>query len=143
MRTITLSLAGRSYTVYELSIKKNSAWRRKFLAATEPVLGFMQVVGLEINSMADLEPILNQVKTVLLDAPDTLLGLLFDYSPTLAKDRKFIEEHLYESELFDAFRQLLSVAFPITALLAALTPAAPTVSTNGAAPQPSMTTSPN
>lgn len=128
MKQIEIVLGGKAYTVAELPLRKNAAWRQQVGALVGEVAGLVEATQIDLNSTADLIGVVNQVRNVLVAAPDQLTALLFDYSPTLAADRERIEAEVYESELLSAFVEVLKLAFPFGEILSWASGLAPTVS---------------
>jgi len=48
----------------------------------------------------------------LLGSADMITEAVFDYSPAMKKDRKYIEEKGYDTELVSCFLSILGLAFP-------------------------------
>lgn len=117
MKTATITLGGKTYTVQELPLRKNAAWRQKVGGLVGEVAGLVEATQIDLASTADLVRVVNQVRGVLMNAPDKLTALLFDYSPVLAADRERIEAEVYESELLAAFVEVLKLAFPFGEIL--------------------------
>lgn len=128
MKQIEITLGGKTYTVAELPLRKNAAWRQKVGALVGEVAGLVEATQIDLNSTADLIGVVNQVRNVLVQAPDQLTALLFDYSPVLAADRERIEAEVYESELLSAFVEVLKLAFPFGEILSWASGLAPTTS---------------
>ena len=128
MKSVEITLGGKQYTVAELPLRKNAAWRQKVGELVGTVAGQVEATQNDLNSTADLIGVVNQVRSVLVTAPDALTALLFDYSPTLAADRERIEGEVYESELLAAFVEVLKLAFPFGEILSWANGLAPTAS---------------
>lgn len=117
MKSVEISLGGQAYTVTELPMRKNAAWRQKVGQLVGTVAGLVEATQIDLNNTADLIGVVNQVRDVLITAPEELTALLFDYSPALAADRERIEAEVYESELLAAFVEVLKLAFPFGEIL--------------------------
>lgn len=128
MKSVEITLGGKQYTVAELPLRKNAAWRQKVGDLVGTVAGLVEATQIDLNSTADLIGVVNQVRNVLVTAPDALTALLFDYSPVLAADRERIEGEVYESELLAAFVEVLKLAFPFGEILSWANGLAPTAS---------------
>lgn len=128
MKQIEITLGGKAYQVAELPLRKNAAWRQQVGALVGEVAGLVEATQIDLNSTADLIGVVNQVRSVLVQAPDQLTALLFDYSPVLAADRERIEAEVYESELLSAFVEVLKLAFPFGEILSWASGLAPTAS---------------
>ena len=127
MKTIQITLGGQQYTVQELPLRKNAAWRQKLTTLISGVTDLVGATQIALNNTSDLIVVVNQVRDVLLAAPDQVAGLFFEYAPELAADRERIENEVYESELLSAFVEVLKLAYPFGQLLnlaSGLTPTA-------------------
>ncbi len=112
-RTVKVTLAGREYTIEELRSRANGEWRTKLQEPFGQLVDKLQSAGdTELSRPGDIANLVRSVAGTLVQSPDTLKGLLFDYSPTLAKDRERIEAEAYDSEILDAFTEILKLAYP-------------------------------
>jgi len=117
METRTITLADRDYEIAELSAKHNAAWRRRLDEILTPLLDTVQNAGtIRLDHRGDLTALIGRIRPLLFQSPELLTGLLFDYSPALARDRERIEADAYESELLGAFVQVLQLAYPFGGL---------------------------
>ena len=124
MKTIQVSVAGRDYTVTPLPIKKNREWRKQFDAPIQDAANLLaEVGGYADGSFDDVKTMVGEIgKAVsgslspvishLLGSADTITEAVFDYSPAMKKDRKYIEENGYDSELVSCFLSFLGLAYP-------------------------------
>jgi hypothetical protein len=124
MKAATIEIGGRSYTVEALPIRKARAWRQ----ALEERMGGALAALREVSTLAlqsfetpdDLlkgatNVILQQfagVFTTLVRSSDLVAECAFDFSPVLATDREWIEEHGTDEEMTRAFIQILGLAYP-------------------------------
>lgn len=132
MKTVTITLGGKQYEIFEAPLRKNAAWRASFTQLLKDVGGLIESASnVELNNVGDLIKVVHQIQDVLLAAPDRLTAMLFDYSPVLAADRARIEAEVYESELISAFLEVLKLAYPFGDLLTLA---------SGLAPKPSEST---
>jgi hypothetical protein len=134
MKTATITLGGQTYTVAELPLRQNAAWRQRLSALVASVTDLVGALQIDLANTGDLVSVVNQVRDVLLEAPDQVAALLFDYAPELAADRVRIENEVYESELLTAFVEVLKLAYPFGSLLSLA---------NGLTPKGAATTSTN
>jgi hypothetical protein len=105
---VVVKLGGVEYSIPPLTIKKNREWRKKLGSKLDLTV---KKVGLGTKSNnADIASFLSGLKTALLDVPDTIADLLFEYCPDLP--RETIEETALETELIAAFREVWKLAFP-------------------------------
>ena len=117
MREITVSLGGKVYTVRELPLRKNAAWRAEFQKPFGNAAEVIRTaVGLELNDGAGLAEIVQKVTQMVIGSVDVVTDLVFAYAPELAAKRAEIEADLYESEIQEAFAGVLGLAFPFAML---------------------------
>ena len=134
MNTVQITLGGKAYTVTELPLRKNAEWRQRLEGLVAGVTDLVGASQIDLHNMADLIAVVNQVRDVLLRAPEQVTELLFSYAPEVAADRARIEAEVYESELLGAFVEVLKLAFPFGQLLSLA---------NGLAPRARAPTSTN
>jgi len=124
MKVVNVTLAGREYAVTPLPIKKNREWRKQFEAPIKDAANLLAEVGsyatVEYKDAGDmignlgkaisgsLSPVINH----LLGSADLITEAVFLYSPEIKKDKKYIEENGFDTEIVTAFLAILSLAFP-------------------------------
>jgi hypothetical protein len=129
MKSTTVTLASRTYTVESLKFKAEKAWRKKY---DKPISDLVSAIS-NVKELATKEfdkstDLLKEVSMVILkhaddlvkamlDSPDTMLDAICDYSPALKLERTFIEENAYQDEIAKAFIEVLQIAFPFGSLL--------------------------
>jgi len=112
MREVTVTLGGREYHITELPTKRNEAWRKQVMAQLTDVADLIQTAPQTEMNAAGMSQILRAVSAKVVGSVDIIVGLLFAYAPALETDRARIEAECYDSELMDAFMQVLQLAFP-------------------------------
>lgn len=113
----TVTLGGKEYAITPLPYAKAKAWRAK---VSNPMGTLADTLTVEVDALPNLSQILRSVQGVILTVPDTIAELLFEYSPVLAADRAYIEEHAYDQEIVDAFLEALKQAYPFGKALSGL-----------------------
>lgn len=117
MRTITVILGGKEYTIRELPVRKNAAWRAELRKPFGEMATLIQeATNKELNDGAGLAGVIREATGLVLGSVDTISDLVFAYSAELAAQRAAIEDELYESEIQEAFVGVLGLAFPFTQL---------------------------
>lgn len=117
MRTITVVLGGKEYTVRELPVRKNAAWRAKLREPFGELAKQVETAAnLELNDGAGLAGVVKMATGLVIDSVDIVTDLFFAYAPELAAKRAEIEDELYESEIQEAFAGVLGLAFPFAQL---------------------------
>lgn len=133
MRSETITLGGNQYVVTELPTKKNSAFRADVNQAFEPLAKALEA-GPKLFARFDGAdtvidaPLANTVAQlvqgaggVLLNSPDKLRELVYDYSDAIAIDAEQLEEVAYDSEYLTAFTKILGLAYPFGSVATLLT----------------------
>jgi hypothetical protein len=141
MREITVTLGGQPYQVRQPPNKRESAWRKQLRETIAPLLDvMMNFERIEFSTPADIAAFLQRFAPMLLDAPDLMLEMLYEYSSELAAQREAIDESAYSDEVLEAFKAVLGLAFPFARDLAAVMRAGQGLA-NGAATKTLQTTS--
>lgn len=121
-RTKTVTLAGKNYTVAQLPMQRNRAWREKLTEPVNKIIAVMQnYKDIEINNAVDVAGIIGIFNDVLLNSIDLLLESLFAYAPELAADRERIEAEAYDDEAIAAMGEVIRLAYPLEKLVSAWT----------------------
>ena len=124
MKTVQVKIAGREYTITPLPIKKNREWRKQFEAPIQDAANLLAEVGGYADT--DFEDTGKMIGTIgkavsgklpdvinhLLKSADTITKAVFDYSPEMKKDKKYIEENGFDDEIVSCFLSVLGLAFP-------------------------------
>jgi hypothetical protein len=129
MKSITITLGDRTYTVQSLKFKAEREWRKKYDAPISNLITAVSTVkhlstkqyeqtgelfkeiGMVLLSHAD------ELLSALLNSPDTCFEAICDYSPAIAADRAFVEENAYQEEIARAFIEVVKLAYPFGSLL--------------------------
>ncbi len=123
MRTIRIILGGRTFEVPQQTLGAEVAWREMARPLVEPI-GEMVVAAGVANPTPERMVKLAFTSTLFVDT-GAMLEAVLAYSPMLAEERAWIEEHAYSDELLQA---LLALFFGMTSPRAA-----GTLQQNGAA----------
>ncbi len=117
-RALEVTLAGEPHTIKLLPIRPQAEWRRKVV----PLLsGFLGISKISTDDPAEFEA---GLASVLIETPEKMLDLFFDYARDL--DREEIENTATEAEVAVAFKKIVAVVLPpplLKALTGALTEA--------------------
>lgn len=144
MKKQLVKIADRTYLIEELPTRKNAEWRKLAKEKVQPLAEFVGQINTlavpenlgELTSrpelVAGLGNMADQLFNFLLDSPDKVIDLLFDYSPALKKDKEYIENNAYDSELIAVFRKVLALAFPFGAIMGKVETPEPDQPLNGA-----------
>ncbi|MBX0328705.1 hypothetical protein K2Z83_13565 [Oscillochloris sp. ZM17-4] len=135
MRTITVTLAEKQFEIPVAPIKRAREWRKQLKQPLGDLLGMISTdISVELDKVEDLIALANRFIPILLDAPDTILGLILAYAPALKAQQDFLEENAYDDELVSAFLAILKAAFPLDRLTSLLGPASPATTKSSPAP---------
>lgn len=150
MRTTTVTLAGREYTVQALPIRKSREWRAQFEGLVGQALSAVQALSsMALQEFDNPKELITQfggflsanatgLGKALFGGLDLIADALFAYSPELAKDRKRIESEADDEELLRAFMEVAKLAFPFGALMATASRSGqPKPETSPSSPSPS------
>ena len=118
MKTVTVTLASKSYTIEALSIKKSRAWREQFSAPFGQIVAmFTQTQGVDLTRPEAVGQLLSGLKDLLLGSTDIVVRMIFAYAPQLEADRDYIEEHGTDDEAVAALLEVLKLAYPFGGVL--------------------------
>jgi hypothetical protein len=109
---LKIKLGATDYDIPLLAVKAQREWRKKLLAALEPVLA-------SFNFQADGKNMATGLGATLLNFPETLCDLVFAYAPDLDKEKVLAEAT--EEQIGCAFSAILAVAFPYLPQLSMVT----------------------
>ena len=124
MKTIQVTVAKREYTITPLPIRKNREWRKQFEAPIQAAANLVAEVGSQASGeFEDGAALINKVLGVaadsiapmvdhLLGSADLIVSAVFDYSPAMKKDKKWIEDNGLDEEMVSCFMSILGLAFP-------------------------------
>lgn len=125
-RTIAMTFGDRVYDVPMAPIKRAKAWRAQLRAPIDSLMGVLSTdLTVELSAITDVVTLVNKVLPALLDAPETLLTLLYAYAPLLEDDKEFIESEGYDDQIVAGFLAVIKAAFPLDRLTGLLGPATP------------------
>lgn len=117
-KEIIVKFGGRDFTVSALPIGPSKKWRDEVAGPFQELAVILKAANtVELNKLGDLSDVIQALSGTLLGAVDTMLDLLFSYSPALGKERAWIEENAYDEEALAAFAEVLKLAFPFGVLL--------------------------
>ncbi len=105
MEPTAVILGGETYQIKPLVYAKSKVWKPKVVALWQKL---PELVG--VNS-DDSDAFGAALQTMLVDSPEAVVDLFFEYAKDL--DRDEIEGKATELELAVAFQALVAVAFPL------------------------------
>ncbi len=124
MRSVTVTLADKDYTIVELKARLNEGYRKKVKARLEPLIAMIQNGPNTAISMQNVGQLFGQVQEFLFGSVESIRELVADYSPEIKADIDRITEEAFDSEMIDVFLEVMKLAFPFGHLFS--TSASPT-----------------
>ena len=110
----TVTLDGDEYVITELRSRPNADWRALLEGPFGELVGAIQrLPQMELNSPEDLATVVQGVQSLLLGSIDQVRELVVAYAPDLGE----VVEEAYDSEILDAFAEVLGLAFPFGGLI--------------------------
>lgn len=114
MRTVKIILNGQTLQVEELRRRDNQAWRERLEAQFKELAGALEGAGeIELTSGSSLGGLVRAVAGKVVGSVDIIAGLLEAYAPQL----KPLMDEAYDSEVLEAFTQVLGLAYPFGQML--------------------------
>ena len=118
MRTVTVMLGGKPYEVRALSIRAAREWREKFQQPFQTIADALSgMESIELTSGKSVSTLINVLQETLLRSPDTILSMLYAYSPEILADKARIESEAFDDEVVVAMIGVLKLAYPFGSLL--------------------------
>ena len=104
---IEVILGGASFKIAPLVIRDSRAWRAKLI----PMIAKLpSLIGITIDT-ENPEGFEKALSQMMLDMPDQIVDLFFEYAKDLNRDE--IESTATDAEIALAFSEVLKVAFPL------------------------------
>ena len=109
MKSVTITLDGKEHIVQELRHRENRKWRAEFKKILEGFTAHLDKFGdVSTANMPELVDALNVLIGYGVGSFDVACELLVLYDPELTH----VMDDVYDSEVLDAFKEVLSLAFP-------------------------------
>ena len=118
-KTTTINLGGREFAIRELPTKPAEQWRKKLADELTPLTELIQGAPdlMKIELTAERVPVLiEQAKGLALRSLPAVRELVIAYAPELTAERAWLEDNACDSELIEAFVEVLKMAFPFGSL---------------------------
>ena len=103
---IEVILGGKKYEIAPQVIRDSREWRKKVIALIAPL---PSLVNITMDEPEDFERALTQMMVIM---PDQVIDIFFEYAKNL--DREEIEGVATDTEMADAFLEVVQVAFPLS-----------------------------
>lgn len=121
MKSFTVTLGKKEYTVEQLTIEPTREIRNKFADFIAPAVNALQnAPSTDMKDYAAIAGIINIAKDALIGYTNTAFDLLCEYSPEIKADRELIEKTAYDDEVMVAFVEVVKLLFPFEGALKAL-----------------------
>jgi hypothetical protein len=119
MNTITVTLAGKKYTVKTLPIRQAKAFRGRFGVVFETItVALRNAPAMELGDLQSMAGLVESVSELLVNSIDQALDLVCEYAPEIAADRERIETEGYDEEVIQVFVEVLKLLYPLHQLRA-------------------------
>ncbi len=116
MRRVTVVIGETEHEVRELPSRKAAEWRNRLQERLGEISSlFERAPETDISSPAAITALVQQLGSIVIKSPDTVIELLLTYAPDL---RAVVDEaDCYDSELIAAFVEVLRLAYPFGGLV--------------------------
>jgi len=125
---VDVTFSTKTFKIVPLPIKRSREWRESFTEQIDGILGLVDnLQGISLgdigssSSFESLMPLMNSIKDYLQNSTDILLELIYDFAPTIKKEKDWIENHATDPEVFTVFLEVLKMAYPFGQVLSRLT----------------------
>ena len=106
---VTVILGGKEYNVKPLKLRAEREWRQKLSELLGSLPKYTKV------TTDDEDGFLSAMSALMVNMPDHVIGLFFDYAKDL--DRNVIEEEATGAEIAEGFKKVVALAFPLARAL--------------------------
>ena len=114
-KSVTVTLDGKEYTITEKRSRENAAWRAKLEDPFQDLARLLEgAPDTDLTDGAGIAGLVRSFSGLLLGSIEIVTGLLADYAPDLPL------EDAYDSEILEAFTEVLGLAYPFGVLLTKL-----------------------
>jgi hypothetical protein len=120
MKTAKITLGGVEYEIQERRARDNAQWRKKLLGPFGDIAKTLNGLSSQQLTADSISGIIATFQDVLMGSVDIITDLVLDYSPTLQAEKKHILTESYDSEIVEAFGEVLKLAYPFGPLVAGL-----------------------
>lgn len=111
MKTAKITIDGHELVIKELRHRKNSVWRKKLTGPLQKVTTMLAKgadTELDMTNIPGLIETLKSIGLTVLNSTDIICELLIEYAP----EHQHVFEEAYDSELLEAFVEVLKLAYP-------------------------------
>ena len=117
MRVTTVILDEKEYTIKELRHRQNKEWREKLEGYIEELAAAVEAgVESDITELTSIVQLVRAVVKYVIQSTDLMCELVILYAPNLSE----AVEGSYDSEIADAFVEVLKLAYPFSKVIGTL-----------------------
>lgn len=120
MKTANLTLGGVEYEISERRARENAAWRKKLLGPFGDIANTLSGLSSQQMTAESISGVINTFRDTIVGSVDLITDLVIDYSPVLLASKKQIMAEAYDSEIVEAFGEVLKLAYPFGPLVVGL-----------------------
>jgi len=120
MKTAKITLGGVEYEITERRARDNAAWRKKLLGPLGDIAKTLNGLSSQQLTVDAIGGVINTFQDAIMGSVDLITGLVIEYSPELLAAKKQILADAYDSEIVEAFGEVLKLAYPFGPLVAGL-----------------------
>ena len=120
MKTAKITLGGVEYEITERRARDNAAWRKKLLGPFGDIAKTLNGLSSQQLTVDAIGGVINTFQDAIMGSVDLITGLVIEYSPELQASKKHILAEAYDSEIVEAFGEVLKLAYPFGPLVAGL-----------------------
>lgn len=113
IRTATVTLGEKEYTIREASHLRAGPWAKRLIAEVKPLFAQVsQAQDIRFENAADLLQLWPMIEGVFTEALDKIYDLLLAYSSVLEADAAYIGDNATQRQVLAAFQEVVSLADP-------------------------------
>lgn len=120
MKTAKITLGGVEYEIQERRARDNAAWRKKLLGPFSDIAKTLNGLSAKQLTADSIGEVISTFQDVVMGSVDLITDLVLDYSPDLHADKKQLLLDGYDSEIVEAFGEVLKLAYPFGPLVTGL-----------------------
>ena len=124
MKTAKITLGGVEYEITERRARDNAAWRKKMFGPFGDIaksLSGLSAQKLTADNIGEtINSVVATVQDTIVGSVDIITSLVIDYSPELQANKKRLMAEAYDSEIVEAFGEVLKLAYPFGPLVSTL-----------------------
>lgn len=113
MKTTTIQLGDMMFELGTLPYRQAKPWRKRLIDEIKPMFDrFAETQTAEFRQPSDLLALWPIIEMIAYDGIEAMLELMYAYDPALEAARNEIEETATDSQIVDAFKELVALIDP-------------------------------